>query len=288
MTPVELEHGAATDVGTVREVNEDAFLAAPPVFVVADGMGGHDGGDVASDIVIEEFGRLVNGGYDPACGPAVVAETLTQCQRRIAEYDAQQRSAGARDFAAGTTAVVALVIEHEGEPTWLLANLGDSRVYTFHDGELQQISTDHSVVQELVDSGEISAAEAAVHPERHIITRALGGKGSTVADYFVLPLSAAQRILLCSDGVNGMIDDARIAEILAGADDPGEAAHKVVAAAVAAGGEDNATAVVVDVVGSGPDTAYGAGHLLVSREERLGELPWAMNRRTPPGPTSPA
>ncbi len=273
MTPVELAHGAATDVGTIREANEDAFLAAPPVFVVADGMGGHDRGDVASNIVIEEFGRLVSEGYDPAGGQAAVAETLTRCQRRIADYDAEQRGAGVQDFAAGTTAVVALVIVHEGEPAWLLANLGDSRAYTFHEGGLEQVSTDHSVVQELVDAGGISVAEAAVHPERHIITRALGGTGSTVADYFVLPVSAAQRIMLCSDGVNGMIDDARIAGILAGADDPRDAAHQVVAAAVAAGGEDNATAVVVDVVGSRPHTTYGSEHPLVSREETLGEVP---------------
>jgi serine/threonine protein phosphatase PrpC len=256
MTAVELRHGAATDVGLVREVNEDAFLAAPPVFVVADGMGGHDRGDVASSIVVEEFGRLVADGYDPLRGAAVIAETLERCQARIAEYDASQRAAGARDFAAGTTAVVALLIEQESEPRWLLANLGDSRVYRFDDGVLEQVSVDHSLVQELVESGMITAADAAVHPERHIITRALGGAGSVEADYFVLPLSAAGRILLCSDGVSGMIDDARIAEIMADAEDPRDAADQVVAAAVAAGGQDNATAVVVDVVGLVNDTPY--------------------------------
>ncbi len=249
MRPVGLQHGASTDVGMVREINEDDLLAAPPVFVVADGMGGHDRGDVASRIVIEEFGRLARDGYDPTCGPAVVADRLKQCQRRIAQYVARQRAAGARDFATGTTVVVALLIEHEGEPAWLFANLGDSRAYTFNGGVLEQISTDHSVVQELVDAGRISADEAAVHTDRHIITRALGGEGSAAADYFALPLSIAERILLCSDGVNGMIDDVRIAEILDLADDPGDAADMVVAAAVAAGGEDNATAVVVDVVG---------------------------------------
>ena len=273
MTPVELHHGAATDVGVVREVNEDAFLAVPPVFVVADGMGGHDRGDIASSIVVEEFGRLAHDGYDPNRGPAVVAETLGRCQARIAAYDARQRAAGAVDFAAGTTAVVALLIEQEHEPKWLLANLGDSRAYKFNDGVLEQVSVDHSVVQELVEAGTITADDAAVHPERHIITRALGGGGSAEADYFVLPLSAAERIVLCSDGVSGMIDDGRIAEIMAEADDPRDAADQVVAAAVAAGGQDNATAVVVDVVGLVHDTPYDSERQRVSLEQKLGALP---------------
>jgi protein phosphatase len=260
-------------VGTVREVNEDAFLADPPVFVVADGMGGHDRGDVASSIVIEEFAKLAHHGYDPLRGPAVVAEILERCQLRIARYDAEQRAAGARDFAAGTTAVVALLIEQEGEPKWLLANLGDSRVYKYNLGRLEQVSVDHSVVQELVEAGVITADDAAIHPERHIITRALGGAGSVEADYFVLPLSAAERIVLCSDGVSGMIDDAHIAEILAAAEDPRDAADKVVAAAVAAGGQDNATAVVVDVVGLVNDTPYDSERQRVSLEQKLGALP---------------
>ena len=273
MTGVELHHGAATDVGAVREVNEDAFLAEPPVFVVADGMGGHDRGDVASRIVVEEFSHLADTGYDPEAGPGTVAETLRRCQARIAEYDAEQRAAGARDFAAGTTAVVALLIEQEREQKWLLANLGDSRAYRFTDGELEQISVDHSVVQELVDSGVISTADAAVHPERHIITRALGGSGSVEADYFVLPLSAAERIVLCSDGVSGMLDHEQIARIMAESSDPRDAADKVVSAAVAAGGQDNATAVVVDVVGLAPEMPYDSERQRVSLEAKLGALP---------------
>lgn len=273
MTGVELHHGAATDVGLVREVNEDAFLASPPVFVVADGMGGHDRGDVASSIVVEEFRRLADAGYDPASGIAVVTATLQACQDRIASYDAEQRAAGARDFHAGTTAVVALLIEQSGEPKWLLANLGDSRVYRFNHGTLEQVSVDHSLVQELVDAGTITASDAAVHPERHVITRAVGGSGSTEADFFVLPLSAAERLVLCSDGVSGMIDDRRIGEILAGAEDPRDAADQVVAAAVAAGGRDNATAVVVDVVGLAAETPYDSERQRVSLEEKLGALP---------------
>lgn len=280
MTDVELHHGAASDVGLVREINEDAFLVAPPVFVVADGMGGHDRGDVASRIVVEEFSALAESGYDATRGPEAIAATLRSSQARIAEYDAGQRAAGAQDFAAGTTAVVALVVEQtQGdvggptEPMWLLANLGDSRIYRYNDSVLEQVSVDHSVVQELVDAGTISLADAAVHPERHIITRALGGSGSTEADFFVLPLAGAERLLLCSDGVSGMIDDDQIADILSRTSDPRDAADRVVAAAVAAGGRDNATAVVVDVVGLVPDRPYDSDAQRMSLEQKLGALP---------------
>ena len=273
MTDVELHHGAASDVGLVREINEDAYLVAPPIFVVADGMGGHDRGDVASRIVIEEFAALAESGYDPAHGPEAVTAALLSSRERIAAYDAEQRAAGAVGFAAGTTAVVALLVEQGAEPMWLLANLGDSRIYRYNDAVLEQVSVDHSVVQELVDAGTITAADALVHPERHVITRALGGEGSVQADFFVLPLSGAERLLLCSDGVNGMIDDAAIATILGCTSDPRDAADRLVAAAVAAGGRDNATAVVVDVVGLVPDRPYDSDAQRVSLEQKLGALP---------------
>ncbi|WP_121256624.1 PP2C family protein-serine/threonine phosphatase [Nocardioides ferulae] len=276
MTAVELHHGAASDVGLVREVNEDSYLATPPVFVVADGMGGHDGGDVASRIVVEEFGRLATNGYDPEHGAAVIAETLQACQGRIVEYAAAQRARGATGFRAGTTAVVAMLVEDAGTPQWLLANLGDSRAYRFRDGELDQVSVDHSLVQELVDSGAITEADAAVHPERHVITRALGvpeHRNDARADYFLLPLPSAERLLLCSDGVSGMLEAAEIAEILGRLEDPRDAADAVVAAAVAAGGRDNATAVVVDVVGLVRQDAYDAERQRGSLEEKLGALP---------------
>jgi len=273
MTGVELHHGAATDVGTVREINEDAFLAEPPVFVVADGMGGHDRGDVASRIVVEEFARLARTGYDPRRGPEAISATLRASQARIGEYDARQRAQGAEDFQAGTTAVVALLIEDDDQPKWLLANVGDSRIYRFNQGVLEQVSVDHSVVQELVDAGVITEADAAVHPERHIITRALGGHDVVDADYFVLPLAAAERLILCSDGVSGMIDDDTICAIMRATGDPRDAADKVVAAAVAAGGRDNATAVVVDVVGWAEDTPYDSQQMRLSLEQKLGALP---------------
>ena len=113
MSRVELHYGAATDVGQVREVNEDSYLAAPPLFVVADGMGGHEGGDVASRIVVEEFARLAEEGYDPRRGSQAVADTLTACHDRITEYADEQSRRTGRDFQAGTTAVVALLVEDD-------------------------------------------------------------------------------------------------------------------------------------------------------------------------------
>ncbi len=280
MTRVELHYGAATDVGQVREVNEDSYLAAPPLFVVADGMGGHDGGDVASRIVVEEFARLAEEGYDPRRGSEAVAETLAACHDRITAYAEEQSRHTGRDFQAGTTAVVALLVEDEqgdgtagAAPKWLLANVGDSRAYTYVDGDLEQVSVDHSLVQELVDEGTISQAEMAFHPARHVVTRALGGPERVDADYFLLPLPDAERLVLCSDGITEMIDDDAVAAILGEATDPRDAADRLVAEAVRAGGRDNATAVVVDVMGLETERAYDSERQRVSLELKLGALP---------------
>ena len=271
MTQVELHHGAATDVGLLRETNEDAYLVAPPVFVVADGMGGHEHGDVASRIVVEEFARLADRGYDPAQGDAVVRETLEASQRRISEYAAEVDPGVRRT--PGTTVVAALLVESEEGPAWLLVNLGDSRIYVVTNGVLHQVSTDHSVVQELVDSGQITEAQAADHPERHVITRALGGPRLEPADHFLVPVAQVERLLLCSDGISGLVDDEQIAAVLTGTPDPRDAADRLVAAALGAGGDDNATAVVVDVVGLVPDQAYDSERQRESLEQKLGALP---------------
>ena len=248
MEQVELRYGVRTDVGRVREVNEDGVLAAPPVFAVADGMGGHDSGDVASRIAVEELRKLADVGYEPAEGHVAVVEALARAQERILGYAADRRAEGLRS-SPGTTAVSALLVEAEGRPAWLVANLGDSRCYRLTHGMMEQVSVDHSLVQHYVDTGQITRSEAAHHPERHVVTRALGGPGMPRPDLFVLPLEDAPRLLLCSDGINGMIADGLIATVLRDLDDPEEAADRLVEEALEAGGHDNATAVVVDVVG---------------------------------------
>lgn len=271
---VHLHCGSATDVGRVREINEDSHFASSPVFVVADGMGGHQSGEVASAIAVEEFARLAHDGYDSTRATEVVSSTLLECQRRIQAYGEQHRSDGDGEWYAGTTVAAALLCEDEEGAKWLLANLGDSRIYKLHNGRLDQVSVDHSLVQELLDAGEINADEAAAHPERHVITRALGGPVFRAPDFFVLPLTSAERLVLCSDGVSGMIDDAEIHRIVSDTDDPRDAAHALVAAAVEAGGHDNATAVVVDVVGLSESAMLEASRTEpVSLEEKLGALP---------------
>jgi protein phosphatase len=252
MDRVELRWGAATDVGQVRQVNEDSFVARPPVFVVADGMGGHSGGDVASGIVAEELSRLADRWLGPQEGAGAIIDALAACQQRVLAYAEEMRQAGATNWYAGTTAVVALLVQDDTGPGWLVANLGDSRAYRLADGGLHQVTVDHSIVQQLIDAGVITPADAAHHPERHVVTRALGGPDEADPDFFLVPVAVAPRLLLCSDGVTGMLSDDQVAELLAATDDPQEAAEQVVAAAVAAGGHDNATAVVGDVVGWAP------------------------------------
>jgi protein phosphatase len=270
---VQLHYGLSSDVGLVREVNEDSALAVPPVFVVADGMGGHDGGEIASRIVVEEFALLADGGYDPRRGPDAVLTTLRSGQRRLREYGATHRGRDGGPWQGGTTAVIALLVEEDDGPGWLLTNLGDSRIYRFTQGELRRVSTDHSVVQELVDSGRIDEEQALVHPERHIVTRALGGPDPLDPDFFSLPLADAGRILLCSDGVTDLVRDRKLAELLAASPDARDAAERVVGAALAAGGVDNATAVVVDVVGLADDRTYDSVPRRESRHEKLGAQP---------------
>lgn len=267
---VALHFGSRTHVGQVRAVNEDSLLAVPPVFVVADGMGGHHGGDMASRLAVEEFAQLGDSAYDSRTGTEAIVEALRESQRRIVDFG----RGGTEQWYAGTTVVAALLVEDPEGPKWLLANLGDSRIYKMNDDRLDQVSVDHSLVQELVDAGTITPADAAHHPERHVITRALGGPVANEADFFLLPVSAAPRLVLCSDGVNGMISDAEMSRILADSADPRDGADRLVEAAVEAGGRDNATAVVVDVVGlSEEDDSIHTEQHNVSLEEKLGALP---------------
>ena len=263
MSALGLHHGAATDVGLVRSTNQDSYLVAPPLYVVADGMGGHRGGDVASAILVEEFGRIPGEDLDPARGRNVVAAALESARHRILAH----RDGGARG-GAGTTAVAALLVHRDDEPFWLVANLGDSRAYLLAEGLLSQISVDHSIVQELLDAGSISAEEAARHPERHVLTRAVGGPVPVSADFFLVPARAGERVLLCSDGVSGLVSGPALAAVLTARADPRDAADAVVRAALEAGGDDNATAVVVDAVALDPEPTAP-----VRLEERLGGLP---------------
>ncbi|MBD3779642.1 MULTISPECIES: protein phosphatase 2C domain-containing protein [unclassified Cellulomonas] len=228
--------GSASDRGRVRTLNEDALLAHPPVFLVADGMGGHEAGDVASRLAVEEFARLAGlSAVDPA--------DLHACFRRAA----QRIRATFERREGGTTVSGVALGDHEGTAHWLVFNVGDSRVYRWADDELAQLTVDHSVVQELVDSGSLTRAAAERHPERHVLTRALGTGADPEPDYWTLPARPGDRMLVCSDGVSGELSPEQIADVLATTPGSGAAAAELVRRAVEAGGRDNATAVVVDV-----------------------------------------
>lgn len=230
--------GYGTDRGLRREMNEDSFIAADPVFAVADGMGGHEAGEIASGICVRTLAgipQLASGRRNASAG--IVQEYLLRADEGIRE------ATGSR---AGTTLSGVVVVEQLGVPYWLVLNIGDSRTYRLGQGTLSQVSVDHSEVQELVDAGQITQAEAAVHPRRHVVTRALGTGDEAEADYWLLPIEEGDRILVCSDGLNGELDDEQIAGILASEADPQAAVDGLIQAALRSGGRDNVTCIVVD------------------------------------------
>ncbi len=229
--------GSATDRGRVREVNEDALLAYPPVFLVADGMGGHDAGDLASRIAVEEFAQL-------AGRSSAAADDVHACFVRTSARIRDEFTGGRQ---GGTTVAGAAVAQHDGGSYWLVFNVGDSRVYRWADDRLAQVSVDHSVVQELLESGEIGPAQAQQHPERHVLTRALGTGEPPEPDFWLLPAGPRDRLLICTDGLTRELDDAAIATVLGEVAQPQDAAARLVREALAHGGRDNVSAVVVDV-----------------------------------------
>ncbi len=230
--------GSATDRGPQRLLNEDALLAYPPVFVVADGMGGHEAGEVAARIAVEEVGRL-------AGRPTVKAEDVHLAVKTVAERLHSVVPAGRT---AGTTLAGVGLAQHEHRDYWLVFNIGDSRVYRMSGGKLSQISVDHSVVQELVEAGVVGPEEAHRHPDRHVITRAIGTASEPEPDYWMLRADSGDRILVCTDGLTEELSDAQIESVLNERADPQEAAEFLVDDAVRRGGRDNVTVVVVDVV----------------------------------------
>lgn len=229
--------GSATDRGRVREVNEDALLAYPPVFLVADGMGGHDAGDLASRIAVEEFAQL-------AGQQSATSDDVHACFDRTSARIRTEFTGGRR---GGTTVAGVAVTQHDGGWYWLVFNVGDSRVYRWADGALEQVSVDHSVVQELIDAGEITPDGARRHPERHVLTRALGTGEPPEPDYWLLPAGVTDRLLICTDGLTRELGDEDIAQVVSAVSDPQDAASQLVQHALERGGRDNVSAVVVDV-----------------------------------------
>jgi serine/threonine protein phosphatase PrpC len=249
---IDVSWAARTDVGSVRAVNEDGLLADPPVWLVADGMGGHAFGDRASATLVETFGGLSG---DAPVTRDLIVEAVDASNDAIGDLITGDDPPGT---VAGTTlAGVALVRSDEGEPLWMVFNVGDSRVYAWTDGRLQQVTVDHSAVQELVDQGRMTRAEAERSPVRNLITRAVGSHDEVEADEWLLRVAEHQVFLICSDGLTKELDDEAIAAVLhlSHADGGGvdRAADALVAQALASGGRDNVTVVVIEA------TAVDAG-----------------------------
>ena len=230
--------GAETDRGSVRRHNEDAFLAAPPLFLVADGMGGHAAGDIASAMVVASFARFFD---RPSVTEDEIREGVRHARQSIAEYfEPSHLSGGSTLSGIGVSTV-------DGAAAVVIVNIGDSRTYRLSEGTFTQLSKDHSIVQEYVDSGAIRAAEARTHPQRNVITRAISSKAHSEPDVWSVPARVGDRYLVCTDGLTGELVDSEIRDLLLEIDDPQVAASELVSRALAAGGRDNITAVVVDI-----------------------------------------
>jgi PPM family protein phosphatase len=240
---VTLSWGAATDIGRKRKHNEDSFLAQTPIFVVADGMGGHASGDVASAAVVARLAEATGDFVETAA----IEEGLRAATADIMLADDELQ------IGVGTTVTGVAMTLQFNDPYWAVFNIGDSRVYRFERNELTQVTVDHSVVQELVDAGLIEAADAESHPDSNIITRAVGFDAEPMPDYWMIPIKTGLRMLLCSDGLTKEVNHERLRLHLAAGLSAKETAAALVDAALAAGGRDNVTAIVVDVVdSSGP------------------------------------
>jgi protein phosphatase len=235
-----LRSGSATDVGRVRPVNQDMPLERPNLFAVADGMGGHVGGEVAARVAVETLDLA----FERAQTVSGLREAFSEANAAV--WHESQVNADLRGMGTTLTAV-ALVADNGGHDVLALANVGDSRAYVYSDGRLFQVTADHSLAEERMRHGEMTEAEAAVHPQRHILTRALGVASEVQTDMWELQLRAGDRVLLCSDGLSNEVGMDEMADILGEVRDPQEAARRLVEVANEHGGADNITVVIVDV-----------------------------------------
>lgn len=244
-----LRSGSATDTGLVRSVNQDLAVESSNLFAVADGMGGHAGGEVASRMAVDAlaaaFGRQPTG--------AGLSEAVVEANAVVWQHS--QEHPDLRGM--GTTMTAVALVNEDGQDVLALVNVGDSRSYRLHNDALTQITTDHSLAEEMVRTGELTSSEAAVHPHRHILTRALGVSSEVSVDLWRIQPVRGDRYLLCSDGLTNELDDDQITEVLTSVGDPHQAAELLVRAARAHGGSDNITVVVVDVVVGEGDGAPG-------------------------------
>ncbi len=273
-----LAWGVSTHPGRVREANEDSYVAEPMVLGIADGMGGHQAGEVASQLAVDILRERLSGG---AANLDVVVAAVVEANVSI--FQSAHANANQRGMGTTLTAIALLREEYDDDlygadaRELVLVNVGDSRAYVHRGGLLRRASIDHSYVQELVATGHITETEARTHPRRNIVTRALGIEPNVRVDTWRLPLVRGDRYVLCSDGLVDEVDDTEIEALIERFDDPQEAADELVSLAIQHGGRDNITVIVVDVlVGAAPQP--GASAAPAARP--TGALDAASERRT--------
>ncbi|MFF1541215.1 PP2C family protein-serine/threonine phosphatase [Microbacterium sp. NPDC058269] len=236
--PLLLSWSGITDQGRRRETNQDAFLADYPLFIVADGMGGHAGGEIASQSTVTRLQAVVSSGK---VDRPSIENALELAVGDIADHPETT------DEGTGTT-LTGVYFDSDGDEShWIALNIGDSRVYLLRDDRLVQITTDHSVVQELITAGKLSPEEAEGHPYSNVITRAVGASELTAPDYVSIDVRPGDRFVICSDGLTKELTDYGIQHFLREHEDPGAAVDAMLAAALENGGRDNVTLIIVQV-----------------------------------------
>ncbi len=267
-------HAALTDIGLHRRSNEDRFIVAPPLFAVCDGMGGAEAGEVAAGLAVETLAARF------AAGEGIVAAARAANAAVYARASERREESG-----MGTTLTALVVDEDQGH----FAHVGDSRAYRLRDGVLEQLSADHSLVGEMVREGRLTPEEAAAHPHRSVLSRALGTEAEVEIDRFSVDLRSGDVLLLCSDGLTSEVSDDEIREML-GAATPAEAARALVDAARAAGGHDNVTVVVIRIEeGDETDASADPGGADVrGADVRGGEGAAVTGAGAPPAPVTAA
>ncbi len=229
--------GSRTDIGCLRDHNEDSLVVTPPLFAVADGMGGHAAGEVASEIAVRVLSELAPEHPDVEA----LGRAIEEANRAVIQ--AAREGRGRQGM--GTTMTAAML---EGERL-VIAQVGDSRAYLLHQGKLQQLPRDHSLMADMIEAGQLTPEEARTHPQRSVITRALGSDAHLHPDIYEINVETGDRLLICSDGLSGMIFDDQIENTLRRVQDPQRCASQLVNEAIAAGGHDNVTVIVADVTG---------------------------------------
>ena len=240
---VTLSWAASSDTGRVRQANEDSYVVGCPIFAVADGMGGHSAGDIASGAVVARLAELEADGFGD---PDAIAPALVSAMADLAS------SVNDDQKTAGTTVTGAELVLTERGVEWMIFNIGDSRVYALLNDELEQLTRDHSIVQDLVDAGTITRDEADYHPHANVITRAVGLLEEPVPDLTFIPVTPGTRLLICSDGLTKEVTDFGIEHFLKGTVTAEDTVTELMTAALNNSGRDNITIVVIDVLGVTP------------------------------------